>query len=182
MNPQYIILEGPDGGGHSLHVEYLALGLRKQGARARAWTHPKHPAGAEGLARVHHYINSRHAMEGSCDVVVMDRGPWAGVAHARAVEALDWRRRDSGLYEAMHDAVEWAYAHVVYLDAPDEVLDQRLYTRGEAPEAAWAERRVWRQLAREQAWTWVDTSGPPAETHQIILEHATRVLKAPVPA
>lgn len=175
----YIILEGPDGGGHTLHAQYLSITLRNMGARARSWAHPKHPEGAVGLARVHHYIGAREAMDGSCDVLVMDRGPWSGVAHALAVEAQDPRRRDSGLLPALADAAKWIGAHVIYLDAPDDELDRRIASRGENPQDSWAERRAWRELADEQAWVRVSTLALPRETLATLTDLALRLLNPP---
>jgi thymidylate kinase len=179
MNPVYIILEGPDGGGHSLHVECLALSLRKLGVRARAWSHPLPPEGAVGLARVHHYIAAREAMEGSCDVVVMDRGPWAGVAHALAVEAQDPRRRDSGLSVALVDTARWEHAHVIYLFTDGEELDRRLAIRGQKPVDAWHERRAWTDLAHSMSWPVVNSAAPPEVTALLILGHALKFLGPP---
>jgi thymidylate kinase len=173
VTTRWISIEGPDGGGHSTHADALAAALRDAGHDARAYHHEPHLAGATGLARVCHYEASRrfvrHAkaasprMDRPCRerVIVMDRGPWSGLVHARALEAQDTRRLDSGHSVAAAElALWWGGLPVVMLDASDATLDARLLLRGEDPRESHAERAQWRRLAAAEGWPVVDTSRP----------------------
>jgi len=187
VTTRWICLDGPDGGGHSTHADALAAALRDAGHDARAYHHEPHPDGAVGLARVVHYERSRvwtrdprelHA------VYVLDRGPWSGLVHARALEAQDTRRLDSGhSVAAMELALWWEGLPVVMLDvlgpdgAPDDAtLDARLLLRGEDPRESHHERAQWRRLAAAERWPVVDTSGPREATGAALLAWALRVL------
>ena len=143
----FLTVDGCHGTGTSTHADALAAGLRAEGYDAAAYHHPRHPAGAEGSARVRHYIGARDDLMRSppAAVVVMDRGALSGLAHARA----------SGDAEAVAvaemDVDPWWYGvPVVVLDASDEALDARLRARGEDPLGAEAERCEWAHLCRER--------------------------------
>ena len=180
MTTRFLSLDGPDGGGHSTHADALAAALAARGIDAVSWHHPAHPAGAVGLARVVHYERSRvwtrhprhlHA------VYVLDRGPFSGLVHARALEAQDTRRLDSGhSVAAMELALWWEGLPVVLLDASDATLDARLLLRGEDPRDSHAERAQWRRLAAAERWPVVDTSGPREAVGAALLAWALRVL------
>jgi len=196
VTTRWLCLDGPDGGGHSTHADALAAALRDAGHDARAYHHEPHPDGATGLARVVHYERTRrlmrHAkaapprMDRPCRerIVVMDRGPWSGLVHARALEARDTRRTDSGHSVAAAElALWWEGLPVVMLDvlgpdgAPDDAtLDARLLLRGEDPRDSHHERAQWRRLAASERWPVVDTSGPREVTGAALLAWALRVL------
>jgi thymidylate kinase len=186
----WISIDGPDGGGHSTHADALAAALAARGIDAVSWHHPVHPAGAVGLARVVHYEASRRwtrwldLAEAPHAVYVLDRGPWSGLVHARALEAQDTRRLDSGHSVAAAElALWWDGLPVVMLDvldasgAPDDAtLDARLRDRGEDPRDSHHERAQWRRLAASEGWLVVDTSGPREATGAALLAWALRVL------
>ena len=190
MTTRFLSLDGPDGGGHSTHADALAAALAARGVDAVSWHHPVHPAGAVGLARVLHYERSRWWTRDWRDpremhaVYVLDRGPWSGLVHARALEARDTRRTDSGHSVAAAElALWWEGLPVVMLDvlgpdgAPDDAtLDARLLLRGEDPRDSHAERAQWRRLAAAEGWPVVDTSGPREATGAALLAWALRVL------
>jgi hypothetical protein len=183
VTTQWLCLDGPDGGGHSTHADALAAALAARGIDAVSWHHPVHPAGATGLARVCHYEASRRwtrvldLAEAPHAVYVLDRGPWSGLVHARALEAQDTRRTDSGHSVAAAEiALWWMDLPVVLLDAPDATLDARLLLRGEDPRESHHERAQWRRLAASEGWTVVDTSGPREATGAALLTWALRVL------
>jgi hypothetical protein len=180
VTTRWISIEGPDGGGHSTHADALAAALAARGIDAVAWHHPRHPDGATGLARVVHYERARvwtryprhlHA------VYVLDRGPWSGLVHARALEAQDTRRLDSGHSVAAAElALWWEGLPVVLLDASDATLDARLLLRGEDPRESHHERAQWRRLAASERWPVVDTSGSREATGAALIAWALRVL------
>lgn len=184
MTTKFICLDGPDGGGHSTHANALAAALRAQGIDARAYHHETHPDGAVGLARVVHYERTREPLragavmrDGRPCVVVMDRGPWSGLVHARALEAQDTRRLDSGHHVAAAEiALWWQGLPVVLLDASDATLDARLLLRGEDPAASHGERAQWRRLAAAEGWPVVGTDRPRADVAADLLALALRVL------
>jgi hypothetical protein len=193
MTTRFLSLDGPDGGGHSTHADALAAALAARGVDAVAWHHPRHPDGATGLARVTHYEASRRWTRflsiadrtGMTHAVhVLDRGPWSGLVHARALEAADTRRLDSGHSVAAAElALWWEGLPVVMLDvlgpdgAPDDAtLDARLLLRGEDPRDSHHERAQWRRLAAAERWPVVDTSGPREAVGAALLAWALRVL------
>jgi len=180
MTPRFLCLEGPDGSAKSTHADALAAALAARGIDATSWHHPVHPAGAVGLARVVHYERSRvwtrhprhlHA------VYVLDRGPWSGLVHARALEAQDTRRLDSGHSVAAAElALWWEGLPVAMLDAADATLDARLILRGEDPAASHGERAQWRRLAAAEGWPVVATDGDRDGVTRALLTWALRVL------
>ena len=196
MTTRFLAIEGCHATGTSTHADALAAALRDAGHDARAYHHERHPAGATGLARVVHYEASRRfmrhtkaappRMDRPCRerIVIMDRGPWSGLVHARALEAQETRRLDSGhSVAAMELALWWEGLPVVLLDvlgpdgAPDDAaLDARLLLRGEDPRESHAERAQWRRLAAAERWPVVDTSGPRVATGAALLAWALRVL------
>jgi thymidylate kinase len=189
VTTQFLAIEGCHATGTSTHADALAAALAARGIDAVAWHHPVHPAGAVGLARVCHYAASRRftrhtkaappRMDRPCRerVVVMDRGPWSGLVHARALEAQDTRRTDSGHSVAAAElALWWEGLPVVLLDASDATLDARLLLRGEDPRDSHHERAQWRRLAASERWPVVDTSGPREAVGAALLAWALRVL------
>jgi len=190
VTTRFLTIDGPDGGGHSTHADALAAALAARGIDAVSWHHPVHPDGATGLARVVHYERSRmwtrwlDLAEAPHAVYVLDRGPWSGLVHARALEAQDTRRLDSGHSVAAAEiALWWMDLPVVMLDvldasgAPDDAtLDARLLLRGEDPRDSHHERAQWRRLAAAEGWPVVDTSGPREATGAALLAWALRVL------
>jgi thymidylate kinase len=183
VTTRFLSLDGPDGGGHSTHAAALAAALAARGIDAVSWHHPAHPDGATGLARVVHYERSRmwtrwlDLAEAPHAVYVLDRGPWSGLVHARALEAQDTRRLDSGHSVAAAElALWWDDLPVVLLDASDATLDARLLLRGEDPRESHHERAQWRRLAAAERWPVVDTSGPREAVGAALLAWALRVL------
>lgn len=163
----FLALDGPDGGGHSTHADLLAEALRDHGVDAIAWHHPVHPKGAKGSDRVQHYIEARNALRAHMehDVCVMDRSPWAGVVHARASH-----QGAASEATAMQEITEhWQALYVIFLDAPDAILDERLRKRGEAPKDNHAEREQWRRLASYEGWSEVRTDGEPGKASSRLL-------------
>lgn len=193
---EFLLIEGCHATGTSTAADALAADLCARGIRAVSWHHPRHPDGAEGLARVTHYEAARRALRHMAhkhprmdrlappEVIVLDRGPWSGLVHARALEAQDTRRLDSGHSVAAAElALWWEGLPVVMLDvlgpdgAPDDAtLDARLLLRGEDPRESHHERAQWRRLAATEGWPVVDTSGPREATGAALLTWALRVL------
>lgn len=183
MSPRFLLLEGGHGAGTSTHADALAAALCARGIDAVAWHHPRHPDGAEGLARVVHYERSRVWTRDWRDpremhaVYVLDRGPWSGLAYARSLEAADVRRLDSGHnVAAMELALWWMDTPVVMLDALDATLDARLLLRGEDPAASHGERAQWRRLAAAEGWPVVATDGDRDGVTAALVAWALRVL------
>lgn len=166
-----VFVEGCHATGTSSAAIALADALRARGVDAVAWHHPAHPAGATGADRVAHYVEARRALlEPAAAVIVVDRGPWSGVAYARSLVADGTSPLLAGLSLARVElALHWRDAQVIHLDASDAVLDARLMLRGEDAIASWPERRAWRVLARERGWRSVDTSGDRAATLAALL-------------
>ena len=186
MSPRFLLIEGGHGAGTSTHADALAAALAERGIDAVAWHHPRHPDGAEGLARVVHYEASRRWARflpiadrtGMTHAVhVLDRGPWSGLAYARALEAADTRRLDSGHHVAAAElALWWMDTPVVMLDAADATLDARLLLRGEDPAASHGERAQWRRLAAAEGWPVIATDGDRDGVTRALLTWARRVL------
>ena len=172
-----LFLDGPDGGGHSTHADALARALAERGIDAIAWHHPVHPAGAVGRARVEHYIDARRALWALCNaVVVVDRGPFSGLVHARSVRA-GAMRPDGGTGLASVDCATFGVdCSVAYLDAADATLDARLILRGEDPAASHGERGQWRRLAAAEGWPVIATDGDRDGVTRALLTWALRVL------
>jgi thymidylate kinase len=183
MSTRFLTIEGCHATGSSTHADALARALAARGIDAVSWHHPVHPAGAVGLARVVHYEASRRwtrwldLADAPHAVYVLDRGPWSGLVHARALEAQDARRLDSGHSVAAAElALWWMDLPVVLLDASDATLDARLLLRGEDPRESHHERAQWRRLAASEGWPVVDTSGPREAVGAALLAWALRVL------
>ena len=144
----FLALDGCHGTGTSTHADALAEALRAEHFAAAAFHHPRHPDGLSGLARVAWYAGARAqlAAHPPAPVVVMDRGPMSGVAHAASVTGRGKAEREDA---ALRDVWEWMRRGMRFavLDAADEALDARLTSRGEAPAAAHPERRAWRAVA-----------------------------------
>ena len=187
---KFLAIEGCHGTGTSTHADALVRALRARGIDAVAWHHPRHPDGAEGLARVVHYERSRRralrhmahertSMDrpAAPEVIVCDRGPWSGLAYARSLEAADTRRLDSGHHvAAMELALWWDGLPVAMLDAADATLDARLLLRGEDPAASHGERAQWRRLAAAEGWPVIATDGDRDGVTRALLTWALRVL------
>ena len=181
---RFLAIEGCHGTGTSTHARDLAEALRAEGIDARAYHHEPHPAGAVGLARVVHYERARERLrvgavmrDGRPCVTVMDRGPWSGLVHARALEASDVRRLDSGHHvAAMELALWWDGLPVAMLDADAATLDARLLLRGEDPAASHGERAQWRRLAAAEGWPVIATDGDRDGVTRALLTWALRVL------
>lgn len=183
MTTRFLTIEGCHATGTSTHADALARALAELGIDAIAWHHPRHPDGAEGIARVVHYERSRVWTRDWRDpremhaVYVLDRGPWSGLVHARSLEAADTRRLDSGHHVAAMDlALWWMDTPVVMLDASDATLDARLLLRGEDPAASHGERAQWRRLAAREGWPVIATDGDRDGVTRALLTWARRVL------
>ena len=175
---RYITLEGCHGTGSSTHADTLTESLRFLGIDAVSWHHPAHPDGAVGESRVAHYVEARRALWAMPNaVVVMDRGPWSGIVHARSVQdaGASWLASGVGL-ASMECATFGSNCAVALLTAPDDVLDGRLTKRGEDPAEFYDERVQWLALAASEGWPIVDTSGDVIVVAQRILRWALGVL------
>lgn len=176
---RYITIEGCHATGTSKHADTLAESLRFLGMDAVAWHHPEHPAGTVGESRVAHYVEARRALWAMPNaVVVMDRGPWSGIVHARSVQdaGASWLASGVGL-ASMECATFGSNCAVTLLTAPDDVLDARLTKRGEDPAEFHAERAQWLALAASEGWPIVDTSGDVTVVAQRILRWALGILR-----
>lgn len=177
----YLILDGADAVGTSSRADALAEDLRSAGVVARAYHHPRHPEGFDGVARVCFYAGARAQLlaedarlrrtldlcgDTEPRVVVMDRGPWSGVVHARSLFAEPSPAVDLAVREAASEP--WRSAPTVVLDAAADVLDARLRARGEDPAAAWPERAEWAKVAAPR----VDTGRDVAEVRASLLAWA----------
>lgn len=179
MSTRWLCLEGPDGSAKTTLTDTLAESLRFLGLDAVSWHHPEHPAGTVGESRVAHYVESRRALWAMPNaVVVMDRGPWSGIVHARSVQdaGASWLASGVGI-AAMECATFGSNCAVTLLTAPDDVLDARLTKRGEDPAEFHAERAQWLALAASEGWPIVDTSGDVIVVAQRILRWALDVLR-----
>jgi len=184
VTTRYLTIEGCHATGSSTHADALAAALRDAGHDAVSWHHPRHPDGATGLARVEHYIDARRVLWALRNaVVVVDRGPFSGLVHARACVAAYVPGAPGDGLAAMDCATFGSLCAVAYLDvlgpdgAPDDAtLDARLLLRGEDPRESHHERAQWRRLAAAERWPVVDTSGPREATGAALLTWALRVL------
>lgn len=178
MVTKFLAIEGCHATGTSTHAKRLTAALRDSGHDAVVWHHPVHPAGAIGEARVTHYVESRRALWAMQNgVVVMDRGPWSGLVHARSVQdaGASWLASGVGL-ASMECATFGSNCAVALLTAPDAVLDDRLAKRGEDPTASHGERAQWLALAESEGWPIVDTSSDVNVVAERILRWALGVI------
>lgn len=169
-----IILTGPEGAGVSVHVEYLAVALRRLGLRAKSWTapFPRRPE-VKGPELVRLYSQAWKEAEIVADYLVVNRGPWAPIIHART---LRWKEKDTGLKEAVLELKNWPDSLCLFLDAGNSVLDRRLKNMGLLnPEFTngW-DRFEWRTVRMLEGWETIRTETPTHETHKGILESALR--------
>lgn len=180
MATVFLTVDGADGVGTSSHADALAAGLRSHRIDARAYHHPKHPAGCDGVARVAWYMGARAEMvarevalmaalssagDDALRVIVMDRGPLSGVVYAESLHPSDPGRVAARRLAAEEREREpWRSAPTVVLDADDEVIDARLAARGERPADSWGERWAWARIAgRDRVDTGRDADAVRAE-------------------
>lgn len=176
MTTIYLAVEGCHGTGTSTHADAIASALRADGLVARAYHHPRHPDGCTGPARVAWYAGARAQLAAEQErlaaslvgcgddlprVVVMDRGPWSGVVHARSLYVEPSRAVDLAMREVASEP--WRSAPMVVLDAAADVLDARLRERGEDPAASHAERCEWAQIDARRVCTDRDVAVVRAE-------------------
>lgn len=163
MITRFLVVDGCHATGSSSHAEFLAAGLRSHRIDARAYHHPKHPAGCDGVARVAWYMGARAEMvarevalmaalssagDDALRVIVMDRGPLSGVVYAESLHPSDPGRVAARRLTAEEREREpWRSAPTVVLDADDATLDARLAARGERPADSWGERWAWARIA-----------------------------------
>lgn len=153
--PIVIAIEGPDGVGKTTHVRAAVEHLRAQGIEARAFHHTK-PDTDDPVEAARIYAQQRcDLVDGLTpgDVVVADGwniSTWAhGLTMASDVaRAMGDVADDEGYGEDIPKGHFDAYIGLVILDAPDEVLDARLASRGESlPDGRHRERGYYRLLS-----------------------------------
>lgn len=176
MITRFLVVDGCHATGSSSHAEFLAAGLRSHRIDARAYHHPKHPAGCDGVARVAWYMGARAEMiarevalmaalssagDDALRVIVLDRGPWSGVVYARSQFVEPSPAVDLAMREAASEP--WRSSPLLVLGADDAVLDARLAARGEDPAESYAERCEWARIDARRVDTGRDADAVRAE-------------------
>lgn len=159
--PRYVVLEGPDGAGKSTLALSLAGALTARGVRASAWRHQA-PGGDRLAAALHYAGQRRRAAPGWHGLTLTDRWYHSTEALAEALELqLGASPETEGLVRLAALERSWLPepAGVILVDAPDAVLDARLWRRRETvTELDRAVRKAYRRRATEEGWPVVDTS------------------------
>lgn len=183
MSARFIVLDGCHGTGSSTHADTLAAALEsalwtpRNPIVVRAYHHPRHPEGCNGVARIAWYAGARAQMlRGAAGIVVMDRGPLSGVVYAESLTpAAPGRSTALALARAELAREPWAMAPTVVLDAEDDALDARLRERGEDPAASHPERLAWGRLLAACGWAKVvRTDGDAGDVRAELLAWALR--------
>lgn len=176
-----VVIEGSDGTGTSFHSKVLAEKLCSMGYKARMFHHPRHEQDDDHWSRSLHYALARarivkNSEDGS--VLVADR--WC-MSTAAIAMTLPCPLR-SRLIDLCHLEGHLLPAPLltILLDAPDDVLDERI--RDGRPQDAWEASRelrwIYRTMICPECDIVLDTSHPKDEVQARILELALDVLRA----
>lgn len=168
-----IVIEGPDGSGHSTHADLLATALRAAGLDAESWHHTR-PAKGDPYLDALSYAQQRADLVVSAPraIVVADRWYWSTLTEGLA-------RGQGGLRDLATAEAAWLPKPLAsaVLDAPDAELGRRLTDRGETVEALDHARRLAYRRVSHLFERHVDTSVPVAEVTRVLLEMAVRALR-----
>lgn len=182
MTPLYVALEGPHGAAKTTMAKELADALTRAGIRADSFHHdaPDPVLHRTPWQRALHFALQRAEEVASNTelvhlptaprVIVCDRWTLSTWVDLSAAQDGELRKALQQLCHAEDTALPWA--RYVILDAPREVLHERIRARGEALDAdaidALADR--YRRFARGTGAPIVDTSRPRAEVLARLVE------------
>jgi len=167
-----VVIEGSDGTGTSFHSKALTEKLCVLGYKAQMFHHPRHEQDDDHWSRSLHYALARARIVKNSEkdtILVADR--WYMSTSAIAL-TLPCPLR-SRLIDLCHleGHILPAPLLTVLLDAPDDVLDERI--RDGRPQDAWETshelRGIYRSMIRPECDIVLDTSRPKDEVQAEIL-------------
>lgn len=146
-----IVIEGCDGTGTTTHTERLGHALARELGedRVRYYRHPPHRPGAGDWERSLHYARERAEMiarEEEGRIIVCDR--WVHSTEALALTASAPNRARMRELSTLERVSLPDPLLTVLLDAPDSVLDERIWARGEEPSSRKLRRAYREDIAR----------------------------------